>query len=180
MCIPGFVFLYSENFRRNWRLKVHYMAMSSSRRGPLRYVCGQTIHPTAMICTFCKAQMCILGSVFWPKSSKLTSPKLAQKKQRNLLFAAELFSHCFLHLLHLFTFCWNTGDNVRLSDVVKFCFRLPTQILEWNMVIAFQIRSVRSCTESDLVKSVALLAWRQAVWLYVRASTVTVGIYTQQ
>ena len=43
-------------------------------------------------------------------------------KQRNLLFAAELFllSSCFLYLLHLFAFCWHTGDNVRLSDVVKF------------------------------------------------------------
>ena len=30
-------------------LKVHYIAMSCSRRGPLRYVCGQTIHPTAML-----------------------------------------------------------------------------------------------------------------------------------
>ena len=28
------------------------MAMSYSRRGPLRYVCGQTIHATAMVCTF--------------------------------------------------------------------------------------------------------------------------------
>ena len=28
------------------------MAMSCSRRAPLGYVCGQTIHPTAMICTF--------------------------------------------------------------------------------------------------------------------------------
>ena len=28
------------------------MAMSCSRRGPLRYVCGQTIDPTTLICTF--------------------------------------------------------------------------------------------------------------------------------
>ena len=33
------------------RPKVHYTATSCSRRGPLRYVCGQTIAPTAMICT---------------------------------------------------------------------------------------------------------------------------------
>ena len=56
MCIPGFVFEYSKKFRRNWRLKVHYMAMSCSRSSPLRYVCGQTIDPTAMICTFLESQ----------------------------------------------------------------------------------------------------------------------------
>ena len=43
---------YSKQFRRNLRPNVHYMALSCSRRGPLRYVCGQTIHPTVMICTF--------------------------------------------------------------------------------------------------------------------------------
>ena len=52
MCIRGFVFGYTKKYHRNWRLKVHYMATSCSRRGPLRYVCGQTIQPTAMICTF--------------------------------------------------------------------------------------------------------------------------------
>ena len=52
MCIPGLVFRYSKKFRRNWRPKVQYTAMSCSRRGPLRYGCGQTVHPTAMICTF--------------------------------------------------------------------------------------------------------------------------------
>ena len=49
MGIPGFVFGYSKKINRNWRLKAHYMAMSYSRRGPLRHVCGQTIYPTAMI-----------------------------------------------------------------------------------------------------------------------------------
>ena len=52
MCIPGFVFRYSKKFRRKWPPKVHYTALSCSRRGPLRHVCGQTINPTAMICTF--------------------------------------------------------------------------------------------------------------------------------
>ena len=52
MCIPGFVFQYLKKLRRNWRPKVHYTAMSCSRRGPWRYGCGQTIAPTAMICTF--------------------------------------------------------------------------------------------------------------------------------
>ena len=34
-----------EKFRRKWRLKYTIW-------GPLRYVCGQTINPTSMICTF--------------------------------------------------------------------------------------------------------------------------------
>ena len=41
-----------KKIRRNWRLKVHHMAMSCLRGGPLRHVCGQSINPTAMICTF--------------------------------------------------------------------------------------------------------------------------------
>ena len=49
---PRIHFWLFKKFRRNWRLKVHYMAMTCSQRGPLRYVCGQTIDPTAMICTF--------------------------------------------------------------------------------------------------------------------------------
>ena len=59
---------------------------------------------------------------FWPKSSKLTSPKWAPKTTKFALWALELFTLklCFLHLFHLFAFCWHTGDNVRLSDVVKF------------------------------------------------------------
>ena len=32
------------------------MAMSYSRRGPLRHVYGQTIYPTAVICTFLESQ----------------------------------------------------------------------------------------------------------------------------
>ena len=41
-----------KKIRRKWPPKVHYTALSCSRRGPLRHVCGQTINPTAMICTF--------------------------------------------------------------------------------------------------------------------------------
>ena len=75
-----FVFAYSKNIRRKWRPKVHYMAMSCSRRGPLRHVCGQTINPTAMIYAFGKPNLPRCASseafcTFWPKSSKLTSPK---------------------------------------------------------------------------------------------------------
>ena len=44
--------IFEKNSRRKWGPKVHYTAKSCSRRGPLRYVCGQTIDPTAMICTF--------------------------------------------------------------------------------------------------------------------------------
>ena len=68
--------------------------------------------------------MCILGGVllFLAEIVEIDVAEVGKKKQRNLLFAAELFTLqlCFLHLLHLFTPCWHTGDNVRLSDVVKF------------------------------------------------------------
>ena len=52
MCIPGFVFRCSKNFRRNWRLKYTIWRYHAHEGCPLRYVCGQTIHPTAMVCTF--------------------------------------------------------------------------------------------------------------------------------
>ena len=67
--------------------------------------------------------MCILGGVllFLAEIVEIDVAEVGTKKQRNLLFAADLFTLqlFFLHLLHLFTFCWHTGDNVRLSDVVK-------------------------------------------------------------
>ena len=46
------VFGDSKTFCRNWRLKAYYMAMTCSRKGSLRYVCGQSVHPTEIICTF--------------------------------------------------------------------------------------------------------------------------------
>ena len=48
----GALVRYSKELHRNWRLKVHPMAMPCSQRIPLRYVSGQNIYPTAMICTF--------------------------------------------------------------------------------------------------------------------------------
>ena len=50
-----------------------------------------------------------------------------QQKQRNLLFCSRtIYSPTmFLHWLHLFTLCWHTRDNVRLSDVVKFALCGP-------------------------------------------------------
>ena len=100
--------------------------MSCSRRGPLCYVCGQTINPTAMIYTFIESPSdrdVHPGKHFalFGRNRRNWRRRSRHKKQRNLLFAAELFNLqlCFLHLLHLFTFCWHTGDYVRLSDVVK-------------------------------------------------------------
>ena len=63
--------------------------------------------------------MCILGSslLFLAEIVEIDVADAGTKNERNLLFALQL---CFLHLLHLFAFCWHTGDNVRLSDVVKF------------------------------------------------------------
>ena len=58
--------------------KFWFLYESCSLRGPLRYACGQTIYPTAMICTFLErltnldmhpGEVCCS---FWPKSSKLT------------------------------------------------------------------------------------------------------------
>ena len=36
----GIRFGYSKTFCQNWCPKMHYMALSSSRRGPFRHVCG--------------------------------------------------------------------------------------------------------------------------------------------
>ena len=130
MCIPGFVFQYSKTFRRNWRLNVHYMAMSCSRRDTLRYVCGQTIYPTAMICKFLESPtdldlhpgkrvaLFFQNSPNWrhrraPKATKICSLRL------NCLLCSYVFCiYC------VFTCCWHTGDDVRLSDVVKLVVSL--------------------------------------------------------
>ena len=66
--------------------------------------------------------MCIPRSIlrFFTKIVEIDVPEVCTQINQNLLFAAELFTLCFLHLFHLFTLCWYTGDNVRLSDVVKF------------------------------------------------------------
>ena len=101
--------------------------MSCSRRGPLRYVCGQTVHPTAMIDAFLESPTyldVLPGTRFalFGRNRRNWCRRSRHKKQRNLLFAAEIFTLQlrFPHLLYLFSFCWHTGDNVRLSDVVKF------------------------------------------------------------
>ena len=101
------------------------LLMSRPWRGPWRHVCGHTNHCTTIVHTFFKSSADLdmhpwrRFAVFWPKSSKLTSPKWAPKTTKFALWALELFTLklCFLHL---FAFCWHTGDNVRLSDVVKF------------------------------------------------------------
>ena len=97
LCIPGFVSEYSKRFRRNWRLKVHYTAMSCSRRGPLRYVCGQTINPTSMIYTFLESPTYLdvhPGKRFalFGRNRRNWCRQSRHKKQRNLLFAADLFT----------------------------------------------------------------------------------------
>ena len=131
MCITGFVLRYSKkNIRRNWRLKytiwlchahegVHCVTFASKplTLQQLSYSFGKPNLPRCVSWeAFCS---------FWPKSSKFDVAEVGIKKQRNLLFAADLFTLqlCFLHLLHLFTICWHTGDNVRLSDVVKFSIK---------------------------------------------------------
>ena len=122
----GFSIHVFEKIRLNWRLKVHYMAMSCSRRGPLRYVCGQTIDPTAMICTFLEspAYLDVLPGKHFALFAEIVETDDAEIGVKTAEFAlcgqTICSPLCFLHLLHLFTFCLHTGDNVRLSDVVKF------------------------------------------------------------
>ena len=62
---------------------IRYMTIPCSRRGRLRYVCGQTIHPTAMICAFLESptdlhvDRCAFREAlcfFRSSSLKLTSP----------------------------------------------------------------------------------------------------------
>ena len=109
MCIPGFVFRYSKKIRRNCRPKVHYTAMSCSRRGPLRYVCGQIINPTAMILYIfgkpnrpsCASQeaFCFFGQNRrnWRRRSR-------HLKQRNLLMwpGQTRFESCWWQFFFLF------------------------------------------------------------------------------
>ena len=62
--------------------------------------------------------MCILGSIllFLAEIVEIDVAEAGTQKNNEI---CSLLSNCF-HLLHLFTFYWHTGDNVRLSDVVKF------------------------------------------------------------
>ena len=62
--------------------------------------------------------MCILGSILL-FLAEIVEIDVAEAGTKNNEICS-LLSNCFLHLLHLFAFCWYTGDNVRLSDVVKF------------------------------------------------------------
>ena len=66
--------------------------------------------------------MCILGSILL-FLTEIVEIDVAEAGTKNNEICS-LLSNCFLHLLHLFAFCWHTGDNVRLSDVVKFIFAL--------------------------------------------------------
>ena len=81
--------------------------------------------------------MCILGRIFLflAEIVEIDVAEAGTKNERNLLFALQL---CFLHLLHLFAFCWHTGDNVRLSDVVKLLIVCKTIIMS-----AFSARKFR-------------------------------------
>ena len=62
--------------------------------------------------------MCILGSILL-FLAEIVEIDVAEAGTKNNEICSLLSKLCFLHLLHLFTFCWHTGDNVRLSDVVK-------------------------------------------------------------
>ena len=62
--------------------------------------------------------MCIRGSILL-FLAEIVEIDVAEAGTKNNEICS-LLSNCFLHLLHLFAFFfWHTGDNVRLSDVVK-------------------------------------------------------------
>ena len=67
--------------------------------------------------------MCILGGVllFLAKIVEIDFAEVGKKTTKFALCGRPIYSTTmFSNLLHLFTFCWHTEDNVRLSDVVKF------------------------------------------------------------
>ena len=95
---------------------IYYTAMSCSRRGQLRYVCGQTIKPTARICTYLESPTDLdvhLRKRFalFCQNRRNWRRRSRHQQQRNLLVAAELFTLqlCFQHLLHLFTLFGTRG-----------------------------------------------------------------------
>ena len=98
--------------------------MSCSRRGPLRHVCGPTIYPAAMMCTFLESQTNL--GVHPGKRFALFGQIRRNWRRRNrhqkqhLLFATELFALELCFYINCISEFWHTGDNVRLSDVVKF------------------------------------------------------------
>ena len=67
--------------------------------------------------------MCIPGTVllFTAKIFEIDVAEIGTKnKEISSLRPTYLLSNYVSTLLHLSEFCWHTGDNVRLIDVVKF------------------------------------------------------------
>ena len=67
--------------------------------------------------------MCIPGSLllFSAKMVEIDVAEVGTKNNEMCFLPPNYLLSNYLHLLYLFTLCWHTGDNVRLSDVVKFC-----------------------------------------------------------
>ena len=94
MCIPEIVFGYSKDFRPNWRLKVHYISISCSRRGALRHVCGHTNHRTTMVDTFLESPSDLVvhpGKRFalFGQNRRNWRRRSRHPKRRNLLHVAR-------------------------------------------------------------------------------------------
>ena len=75
---------------------------------------------------------------------------------------------CFLHLFHLFAFCWHTGDNVRLSAWVKLseilCVALLCLSPRWRLVQLSVVVSgddLYSCRSSSAVTACTVVGRRQ-------------------
>ena len=78
--------------------------------------------------------MYIPGSVllFWAKIVEIYVAEVGTKKKRHLLFATELFTLELCFYIYCISEFWHTGDNVRLSDVVKFTVNLDRRIIHIN------------------------------------------------
>ena len=139
MCIPEFVFAYAKKSPRQCRPKVHYMAMSCSRRGPLRHVCDHTNHRTTMIHTFLESPSNLdvhpgKPSAIFGQNLRNWRHRSRHPKQQNLLFVADLYT-----CKPRFIYNVNTTFSLRIStvhfklccNVDNVCMTISREWLRW-------------------------------------------------
>ena len=92
-------------------------------RGPLRHVCGHINHRTTLVHTFLKSLSHLdvyPGKRFALFGQNRRNWRREVGTQKNEICGRYIYpTAMFSTFLHPFTCCWHTGDNVRLSDVVK-------------------------------------------------------------
>ena len=101
--------------------------MSCSRRGPLRYVCWQTIDPTAMICTFLESptnrDVCIPGSVLL-FLAKIVETDVAEVGTQNNGSPVDdnyfVFFYTFWYVMHYVSFSCSDFEISGKIDVQKY------------------------------------------------------------